>query len=151
MTTSGFSVPVNSPALPDSTSASSSSALTSFFFIEQPEYEPGLLLGKGMDTARAAATLDALLPALAGVERWEHDALLPALDAFVLDQGFVRTKGDGSQVPDRGPVFMLVRVAVSGRKETPGLPEMLDVLGRERTHKRLATARERLKCLPVEA
>jgi glutamyl-tRNA synthetase len=126
-------------------------ALTSFFFVEQPEYEPNLLLGKGLDAERATAALAALVPALEGVERWEHDALLAALDAFVMAQGFVRTKGDGSQVPDRGPVFMLVRVAASGRKETPGLPEMLEVLGRERTLKRLADAREKLKRLPVEA
>jgi hypothetical protein len=39
---------------------------------------------------------------------------------------------------------MLVRVAVSGRKETPGLPETLAVLGRERTISRLRAAREKL-------
>jgi glutamyl/glutaminyl-tRNA synthetase len=61
--------------------------------------------------------------------------------------GFVRTKADGSQVPERGPVFMLVRVAVSGRKETPGLTEMMVVLGRERALRRMRVALEKLRAL----
>jgi glutamyl/glutaminyl-tRNA synthetase len=59
----------------------------------------------------------------------------------------MRTKADGSQVPDRGPVFMLVRVGVSGRKETPGLTEMMTVLGRERVLHRLQVAIEKLRAL----
>jgi hypothetical protein len=39
---------------------------------------------------------------------------------------------------------MLVRVAISGRKETPGLPETLAVLGSARALKRLKAARARL-------
>jgi hypothetical protein len=42
---------------------------------------------------------------------------------------------------------MLARVGVSGRKETPGLPEMLATLGKERTLKRLRVAREKLAAL----
>ncbi len=119
-------------------------ALTSYFFVEQPEYDANLLLGKQMDAERAAETLDALLPILEGTAEWTPERLLEALDAFVVARGFVRDKADGSQVPDRGPIFMLVRVATSGRKETPGLPEMLAVLGRRRTLTRLGAAREKL-------
>jgi glutamyl-tRNA synthetase len=125
-------------------------ALTSFFFVEQPEYDPALLLGKNMDAARAAETLSALVPLLGEeVSDWTAPALLAALDAFVVERGFVRTKADGSEVADRGPVFMLVRVAVSGRKETPGLPETLEVLGRERTLKRLRRALGKLDDVPA--
>jgi glutamyl-tRNA synthetase len=119
-------------------------ALAEFFFVDQPEYDAPLLLGKGMDAGRAAEALDALIPALADLRTWEPAAILAALDAFVVARGFIRKKADGSEVPDRGPVFMLVRVAVSGRKETPGLPEMLAVLGKERTLKRLEAARGKL-------
>jgi glutamyl-tRNA synthetase len=122
-------------------------ALTAFFFVEQPEYDANLLLAKTMDAAKAARTLDELIPALADVRDWEPEPLLAALDAFVVERGFIRKKADGSEVPDRGPVFMLARVGVSGRKETPGLPEMLATLGKERTLKRLATAREKLAAL----
>jgi glutamyl-tRNA synthetase len=122
-------------------------ALTSFFFVEQPEYDVSLLLSKQLDADRAAGTIEALLPMLKDVAEWAPERLLKALDAFVAARGFVRTKADGSQVPDRGPVFMLVRVAVSGRKETPGLPEMLAVLGKRRILVRLAAAYEKLKRL----
>lgn len=118
--------------------------LTVFFFVDQPEYDASLLLSKNLDASKAARTLDELIPALEAVGDWEPEALLAALDRFVVERGFLRKKADGSEVPDRGPVFMLVRVGVSGRKETPGLPEMLAVLGKERTLKRLRAAREKL-------
>jgi glutamyl-tRNA synthetase len=118
--------------------------LTKFFFVE-PQYEASLLLGKNLDAARAVDTLGALIPVLAEQREWDPEALLAALDRFVSERGFIRTKADGSQTPDRGPVFMLVRVAVSGRKETPGLPEMLAVLGKQRVLTRLAMARRKLE------
>jgi hypothetical protein len=42
---------------------------------------------------------------------------------------------------------MLVRVGVSGRRETPGLPEMLATLGKDRVLKRLEAARNKLEAL----
>ena len=121
--------------------------LTSFFFVEQPAYDSALLLGKNMDAARGAATLRELIPVLAELPDWEHGALLAVLDEFVTSHGFIREKADGTRLPDRGPVFMLVRVAVSGRKETPGLPEMLAVLGKSRVCARLEVAHSRLEAL----
>ncbi|HLJ80937.1 MAG TPA: glutamate--tRNA ligase [Ktedonobacterales bacterium] len=120
-------------------------ALTAFFFEDQPEYDPALLLSKNLDAARAIEALTALTPILREQGDWTHDALLATLDAFVVANGFLRKKADGSEVPDRGPVFMLVRVATSGRKETPGLPEMLALLGKERVLTRLDVAREKLQ------
>jgi len=121
--------------------------LTAYFFIEQPEYDATLLLGKNFDAPRAAETLRTLIPTLEGLATWEPEAILATLDAYVVNQGFIRKKADGSEVPDRGPVFMLVRVGVSGRKETPGLPEMLTVLGKERTLARLRAAQEKVTAL----
>ena len=99
--------------------------LTSFFFVEQPEYDPALLLTKGLDAERASVALEVLIDRFEALEDWTHEALLATLDGVVTELGFIRTKGDGTRVPDRTPIFMLVRVAVSGRKETPGLPETL--------------------------
>lgn len=126
-------------------------ALTAYFFVDQPEYDSALLLSKNMDAVRGVAALAALAPALEMLDEWTPPRILETLDQFVVDQGFIRKKADGSEVPDRGPVFMLVRVAVSGRKETPGLPEMLAVLGKERTLKRLAAAQAKLNALAVQA
>ncbi len=122
-------------------------ALTSYFFVEQPEYDASLLLGKNMDASKGFTTLKQLIPLLADETAWTHDALLAALDGVVTSHGFVRRKSDGTEVPDRNPVFMLVRVAVSGRTQTPGLPEMLAVLGKDRVLKRLEIARARLEAL----
>ncbi len=119
--------------------------LTSFFFVEQPEYDPALLLTKGLDAERASVALEVLIDRFEALEDWTHEALLATLDGVVAELGFVRTKGDGTQVSDRTPIFMLVRVAISGRKETPGLPETLAVLGKARALKRLKTARARLQ------
>jgi glutamyl-tRNA synthetase len=121
--------------------------LVSFFFLDQPEYDASLLLSKNLDAARSAAILKQLIPMLAELGRWEHEALLTTLDDFVTSHGFIREKADGTQVPDRGPVFMLVRVGVSGRRETPGLPEMLATLGKDRVLKRLEAARHKLEAL----
>jgi glutamyl-tRNA synthetase len=122
-------------------------ALTSYFFIDEPTYDANLLLGKQLDAEHAGAILEALRSALEGIEAWRPEQLLAELDSFVEAHDFVRTKADGTPVPDRGPVFMLLRVAVSGRKETPGLPEMLAVLGKARTLQRVDAAHEKLKRL----
>ncbi len=86
----------------------------------------------------------ALIPQFEAESAWTAERLLAILDRLAQAQGFVKRKADGSESPDRTPVFMLVRVAVSGRKETPGLPETLAVLGKERTLKRLRATRARL-------
>lgn len=121
--------------------------LVSFFFVEHPAYDTSLLLGKNMDASRGAKTLGQLISILGELRDWEAEALLTALDSFVSSHGFIREKADGTKVPDRGPVFMLVRVAVSGRKETPGLPEMLEVLGKDRVLHRLEVAGSKLEGL----
>src|SRR5260221_6995166 len=70
-------------------------ALTSYFFVEQPEYDATLLLSKQLDAERAVATLDLLLPVLADVADWTHKTLLTTLDRFVTEHGFIRTKANG--------------------------------------------------------
>lgn len=122
-------------------------ALVSFFFVDQPEYEASLLLGKNMDAASGAGTLTQLIPELGELRDWEPETLLATLDGFVTSHGYIREKADGTKVPDRGPVFMLIRVAVSGRRETPGLPEMLATLGRDRVLSRLDIAHSKLEAL----
>jgi glutamyl-tRNA synthetase len=121
--------------------------LVSFFFVDQPEYDASLLQSKNLDAAHGADILKQLIPVLAKLGTWEHEELLETLDDFVTSHGFIREKADGTRVPDRGPVFMLVRVGVSGRRETPGLPEMLATLGKDRVLKRLEAARNKLDAL----
>jgi glutamyl-tRNA synthetase len=119
--------------------------LVSFFFVDQPEYDASLLLSKNLDAVRSADILKQLIAVLTEQSEWEHETLLTTLDHFVTSHGFIREKADGSRVPDRGPIFMLIRVGVSGRRETPGLPEMLAIIGKDRVLKRLAVARNKLE------
>ncbi len=97
-----------------------------------------------MTPERATQALDALIPRLEALRDWTAEQLLPVLDSVAMEQGFVKRKPDGTEAVDRTPVFMLARVAVSGRKETPGLPETLAVLGKQRTLDRLRAARTKL-------
>jgi glutamyl-tRNA synthetase len=124
--------------------------LTSFFFTDNLEYDTRLLMTKNLDATRATTVASDLAAILNEQRDWTHEPLLATLDRYVVEHGFIRKKADGSEVPDRGPIFMLVRVAVSGRKETPGLPEMLEVLGRKRTVARLALAQRKLEALVAQ-
>jgi glutamyl-tRNA synthetase len=47
-----------------------------------------------------------------------------------------------------GPVFMIVRVSITGTTVSPGLFETMELLGRERVLKRLEAARETVKTTP---
>jgi glutamyl-tRNA synthetase len=75
------------------------------------------------------AVVAAAREALAAVEPFTAAAILAALDVIVALGG-----------AKRRDVFQSVRVAVTGTTVSPGLPETLEVLGREETLRRLDTA-----------
>jgi glutamyl-tRNA synthetase len=100
----------------------------SFFYTEDWEYEIPLIQ-KNMD---AQSTSNALLRAhelLQNSPTWEHAALEEQLRALLEELGL-----------KPGQLFGAIRVAVSGRKATPPLFQMIEVLGRERTLARLNRA-----------
>ncbi len=97
-----------------------------YFFTEDYEMDP-----KAVEKRLAKPGVPELLVDLAN--RFEA---LPAFDA-ASTEGVVRElAGEGGM----GPWVHPVRVAVSGRQEGPGLFEMLELLGRERTVSRLRRA-----------
>lgn len=100
----------------------------SFFYTEDWEYETPLIQ-KGMD---AESTKNALLRTyelLKGLESWEHGVLEEQMRALMTELGLKPAQ-----------LFGAVRVAVSGRKATPPLFQMIEVLGHERTFSRLERA-----------
>jgi glutamyl-tRNA synthetase len=101
--------------------------LTEYFFAEEICYpEPTLLIAKKQD---ATTTLQALQ---------QTRQQLAALDSF--DEGRLEESLRGLAAKlewKAGQLFMPIRVAVTGRKVSPGLFETLAVLGRERTLKRI--------------
>ncbi len=98
------------------------------FFIEELTYSMADLLGKRFrDNAQGA--LDALGKAkerAAALLTWEHGALEAALRSLADDLGV-----------KAGDLFMLLRVAVTGKPVSPPLFESMEVLGRERCLRRI--------------
>jgi len=103
------------------------------FFVDDLSYAAADLLGKRFRD-NAAGALDALRTAKERVEAlpsWDHDALEQALRALAGELGV-----------KPGDLFMLLRVAVTGKPVSPPLFESMEVLGRDRCLSRLAAALE---------
>jgi glutamyl-tRNA synthetase len=90
---------------------------------------------KSLKKTGAAARLSALIESFGGISDWTHPKLEESLKATATSLG-VKT----------GELVHPCRVAASGRSVGPGLYEMLEVLGKDRTLGRL----ERAKALAAE-
>ena len=100
-----------------------------FFFVEQlPAYDPAELIPQKGDAAMATRVLERAIEVLAGVE-FKHDPLDLALRGAAQELGV-----------KAGQMFQPIRVAVCGRKNAPPLFETLEVLGKEKTLKRIEQA-----------
>jgi glutamyl-tRNA synthetase len=101
------------------------------FFVEELSYAAADLLGKKFRD-NAAGALDALRAAAERVEArasWDHESLEQTLRALAEELGV-----------KPGDLFMLLRVAVTGKPVSPPLFETMEVLGRDRCIARLAAA-----------
>jgi glutamyl-tRNA synthetase len=99
-----------------------------FFFVELPDYEPSAV-DKYLRSAGTAERLVALDHAFAA---------LPAFDPASTEEA-VRTVADATGVK-AATLIHAVRVAVTGRTASPGLFDVLSLVGRDRTRARLAAA-----------
>ncbi len=109
---------------------------TSFFFTPDVELpvEDVIKATKGKDTKEVAAYLNRFLKSLDGLKSFEKDALEEHMREFA-QQEELKTK----------EFFMVVRLAITGRKASPPLIETMVVLGRAWVIQRLLKAIERLK------
>jgi glutamyl-tRNA synthetase len=103
--------------------------LTSFFFIDELEYPSEWLIGKGFDVEQARNGLKVSREFLTNAPDFTHGPLEEAMRNLATELGV-----------KPGPLFMGIRVAVTGRKETPPLFETIQILGRERTLERIDRA-----------
>ncbi len=100
-----------------------------FFFVDQlPPYDPAELIPQKGDRAMALKVLTRAREVLAQTE-FKHNPLNQALRAAAQEMGV-----------KAGQMFQPIRVAVCGRKNAPPLFETLEVLGKEITLARTATA-----------
>jgi glutamyl-tRNA synthetase len=106
---------------------------TDFFFTDQLDYEPTLLVQKKMTEEEARQVLAASQEALSA---------LPAFDETSIEEA-LRAASKASGLKAR-QFFGTLRVATTGKKVAPPLFGSLAILGRERVLARIAQAREML-------
>jgi glutamyl-tRNA synthetase len=104
-----------------------------FFFIDTPEYEASILIGKKMTRENTLEALKAAEAKLSSLESFDHDSLEDTLRPLAGDLGL-----------KTGQLFGLLRVATTGRSATPPLFETMAVLGKERCLKRIKVALAKL-------
>src|SRR5947209_8083596 len=107
-------------------------AAVSFFYEDEP-YETSLLIQKGMDAEKTRGALLRVREVLAGIATWDAATLEPPIRELIGETGL-----------KAGQLLGSIRAAVSGRPHTPPLFTMMEVLGRERTTRRIDQAIERL-------
>jgi glutamyl-tRNA synthetase len=100
-----------------------------FFFGDGVVYDPALLVPKKSSRENALAVLDGAAAAIAALETVSEATLDAAVSGVVKDLAL-----------DRGPAFMTLRVAITGRTAAPGLFETMNALGREKVLDRVAQA-----------
>ncbi len=109
-------------------------ALAEFFFIDEPDYDASLLIGKQMDresTVNALETAEGKLGKMANFDAGTLEAVLRPLA--------------GELGLKTGQLFGALRTAVTGRTATPPLFQTMAVLGKEQCRQRIAGALDKLR------
>ena len=112
--------------------------LTSFFFVEQPRYNPLHIIQKGMVRDDAREALRRTLAVLEPVREWAAGKLETALRPLA-----------GELELTTGQLFGALRVALTGRSAAPPLFQTMEVLGKERCMARLKSADFFVKAIPI--
>ena len=107
--------------------------LAQFFFIDQLDYEPGLLIGKNMSRKTTIEALKAAQQRLSQLEAFDAQSLEGVLRPLAVELGL-----------KTGQLFGTLRVAVTGRTAAPPLFQTMAVLGKERCLRRIEAALARL-------
>ena len=107
------------------------------FFEAVPEYDVSMYTHKKMKTNPEISleVLEKILPVLENQEDYSNDALYEVLCGFAKENGY-----------KNGQILWPIRTALSGKQMTPaGATEILEVLGKEESLKRIEAAVEKLK------
>lgn len=107
--------------------------LADFFLTDELDYDPALLVQRGLTPEQTIEALRRGADLTSTVEPFTAEALEPPFRELADALGL-----------KVGPLFMSIRVAVTGKTATPPLFGTMQVLGRERSVARLQTAVERL-------
>jgi glutamyl-tRNA synthetase len=107
--------------------------LLDFFFAEKIDYDPQLLIQKGMDAEGTIEILKIAKETLAAIESFDRETL----DTTLREAAAERDLG-------LGPFFGGIRVACSGKRVAPPLFGTLAILGQETVVQRIDEAIQRL-------
>jgi len=107
--------------------------LAQFFFIDQLDYEPSLLIGENMNHQSAIQALTVAKQRLSPLTGFDASSLEGVLRPLAVELGL-----------KTGQLFGTLRVAVTGRIAAPPLFQTMSVLGKERCLKRIEAALQRL-------
>ena len=106
-----------------------------FFFKEKLEYDKDLLKWNGMSGGELKNILEKISEIFSGVP--ERDFTKEKLESIL--------KAEAAKVGDNGKVFWPLRVALSGKKASPGPLEIAEILGKEKSVERVKSALEKIK------
>ncbi len=100
-----------------------------FFFKDEVIPNPDDLIAKGLDAKQSAEIARKAYQILAAQPDFGHERCEPPLRAYVEESGF-----------NVHQVFGVIRVAVTGQKVSPPLFESMEIIGREKSLRRLKNA-----------
>jgi len=109
------------------------SDLAQFFFVEQLDYDSGLLIGRKVSRESATGALTAAQQKLEKLKAFDTESLEAVLRPLAEELGL-----------KTGQLFGTLRVAVTGQTAAPPLFQTMAVLGREQCLSRIKTALDRL-------
>jgi len=107
--------------------------LAQFFFTEELDYAPDLLIDKNMSRESTAEILKTSQQRLEQLKVFDAESLEALLRPLAVELGL-----------KTGQLFGALRTAVTGRTAAPPLFQTMAVLGKERCLKRIEAAREKL-------
>ena len=107
--------------------------LTSYFFVDELDYDTDLLIGKDMTPQSTARALEIACQRLEQLSSFDAGSLEAMLRPLAVELGL-----------KTGQLFGALRTATTGRTAAPPLFQTMAVLGRERSLKRIKAAIARL-------
>lgn len=106
--------------------------LTEFFFKDKLKYKPELLRWKKMINQEIKVALDKLCDIISGIK--EKDFNKEKIEKILI--------AEAGKLKDKGELLWPLRIALTGRQASPGPFEIMEVLGKKKTLKRIKWARE---------
>jgi len=114
--------------------------LIDFLFVENLNRDMDAMIGKDVDVSKASNIIDLVVEALSSLSDFTVANIEAAIRAIPEKIGL-----------KIGPVFVVVRIAVTGKKVTPPLFESISVLGKEVTIQRLKECKDLLQSYQPKA